>query len=382
MRPLSFALAARAAAGMGDPPALDARLRDRLGASSVLLLDAGTAALRIAMQLAARRRPGRPVAIPAWGCYDLLSAAMGAGVPILWYDLDPATLQPESGALARVREAGPAAMVVVHPFGIAADVPAIAAALEPDTPIIEDAAQGWGGTLHGRPLGAHGDVSILSFGRGKGITGGSGGALAFLTDRLQLDADLAPGGVAQGGWKDLLVASALLFMARPELYGIPAAMPFLRLGETVFKPPRPPARMSRAATALIAATMEAADREAQLRRENAAQLIPAISRSVVATNVAIVPQARPGWLRLPVLARDAAAAAGLVRQGGEWGVARGYPMELPALARQLGVPGESAGGTRGASELVARLVTLPTHSRLTTGDLRALAALFPATKQG
>ena len=43
--------------------------------------------------------------------------------------------------------------------------------------VVEDAAQGLGATWRGRPLGSFGDVSVLSFGRGKGWTGGVGGAL-------------------------------------------------------------------------------------------------------------------------------------------------------------------------------------------------------------
>ena len=39
--------------------------------------------------------------------------------------------------------------------------------------IIEDAAQGHGAAWRGRPLGTLGQISILSFGRGKGWTGGA-----------------------------------------------------------------------------------------------------------------------------------------------------------------------------------------------------------------
>ena len=43
--------------------------------------------------------------------------------------------------------------------------------------VIEDAAQGHGASWQGQPLGSLGDLSVLSFSRGKGWTGGYGGAL-------------------------------------------------------------------------------------------------------------------------------------------------------------------------------------------------------------
>jgi hypothetical protein len=38
--------------------------------------------------------------------------------------------------------------------------------------VVEDAAQAAGGTLHNRPVGTQGSLAVLSFGRGKGLTGG------------------------------------------------------------------------------------------------------------------------------------------------------------------------------------------------------------------
>ena len=53
------------------------------------------------------------------------------------------------------------------------------AAMGGDADAAEDAAQEAGATLHGRRLGSFGDLSVLSFGRGKGVTGGGGGALLY-----------------------------------------------------------------------------------------------------------------------------------------------------------------------------------------------------------
>jgi hypothetical protein len=68
---------------------VDAWIRERYGARQVLLTDSGTSALALAMQAAVRRSPGKPILLPSYGCYDLVTAAMAAGVEVGWYDIEP-----------------------------------------------------------------------------------------------------------------------------------------------------------------------------------------------------------------------------------------------------------------------------------------------------
>ena len=64
----------------------------------LLLTDSGTSALALALQRAARERPG-PAALPAFCCYDIATAADVAGVPFVLYDVDPETLGPDPASL-------------------------------------------------------------------------------------------------------------------------------------------------------------------------------------------------------------------------------------------------------------------------------------------
>jgi len=85
-------------------------------ASVGILTDSGTSALRLALSAAADA--GRlPVAMPAYSCYDLATAAIGADVPVLLYDLDPLTLEPDEASLTQALEAGARTLVVAHLFG-------------------------------------------------------------------------------------------------------------------------------------------------------------------------------------------------------------------------------------------------------------------------
>src|SRR5690606_36256244 len=114
-----------------------------------------------------------------------------------------------------------------------------------DTLLVEDAAQGGGASMSGRSLGGFADMGILSFGRGKGWTAGGGGALL---------AAPSVGDWAITTWNSVResAASALVLtlknlaqwlLAHPSVYRLPSSLPFLRLGETIFHPPRAPRRM-------------------------------------------------------------------------------------------------------------------------------------------
>ncbi|HEX8361985.1 MAG TPA: DegT/DnrJ/EryC1/StrS family aminotransferase, partial [Longimicrobium sp.] len=155
-----------------DPrTALARRLRERFGARHVALCASGTHALQCALA----RAGGAPVALPAYACYDLATAAVGAGVCVALYDVDPASLAPDPASLERVLAAGARLVVVAPLYGIPVDWPALERlATVYGARLIEDAAQGHGASLGGRALGSLGEMSVLSFGRGKGWTGGGG----------------------------------------------------------------------------------------------------------------------------------------------------------------------------------------------------------------
>src|SRR6266850_5501892 len=121
-------------------------LLQNTGARDALLTDSGTSALALALRLAVGARRDCPrVVLPAWGCYDLATAADTADVEVVLYDLDPRTLGPDWDSLNRALSAGAAAVVVVHAYGLLVDLSEIARrAAGSGTFIIEDAAQAVG----------------------------------------------------------------------------------------------------------------------------------------------------------------------------------------------------------------------------------------------
>lgn len=341
-------------------------LRARHEVGEVALVGSGTQALSLALE--ALCGPGGRVALPGWGCFDLASAAVGAGVEVRLYDLEPETLQPEAQSIARVADEVDA-VVLVSFFGIPVE-PSGWVGRDPvhGPALIHDAAQAHGAAFGAGSVDHLADVSVRSFGRGKGWTGLSGGALLARSDRARSalrerlgQGELAPTGPSTIGMG--VRGAAQWLLGRPAIYGLPARVPALGLGETRYHPPDPVARLDPHSAAVLLASRAAADREARRRRERARDLLAKLEGSSAVQAVEVDDPASAGFLRLPVL-----DLAGVDRgRARALGVMPGYPIPLADLD-PLKPLLRGADPTPGSARLARTLLTLPTHSRASAGD--------------
>jgi dTDP-4-amino-4,6-dideoxygalactose transaminase len=354
--------------------AVAAELCDTYAARLVLLVGSGTEALQLALAGIHATVSGRAIALPAYSCYDLATAAIGAGVDVLLYDLDPATLGPEETSLARVLEGKPAAIVAAHLYGYPVDMRALERlSRQSGAVLVEDAAQAAGGRFHGAPLGSFGSVSVLSFGRGKGTTAGAGGALLAHDDvgeRLVTWASkqlTAP----PRGWREAATLTAQWALGRPGTYGVPASIPYLRLGETVYHAPRMPRAMSAASLRALSGGLRRANGEVAHRRSLAERLAVQARRSRRVHVVESVDGAEPGFVRLPLRA-NGGSVTDVVGRLGSQGAAAAYPAPLALLSPLRVRLGNADAPFPGARTLADTLFTFPTHSLVRASDIEIL----------
>ena len=361
----------------GDPrPTLRALLRREYRADQVVLCGSGTQALTLAIREAGKSvDPSAPVALPAFSCFDVATAAMGnKGARISFYDVDPSTLAPDRASLARVLEAGARVVVVAPLYGVPLDVGEIEAVVKRyGGVVVEDAAQGHGAAWCGQPLGAVAAISLLSFGRGKGWTGGNGGAV--LTRGTE-----APGPeLSEAGLRSEATTSVGLIaqwsLARAATYSLALMIPGLGLGETVYHSPQRVRSLSRVSAANLLASHEAAKREGAVRRANARRINEILDSASDVELIRVPASGVAGYLRFPLLMphRNRFVNRSDV---GSLGVAASYPITLNALPAVAGKTTGPETAWPGAEKLANRLLTLPTHSRLEERDFLALEKLF------
>jgi len=349
-------------------------LAKQFAADDVVLVDSGRAALQLALDLALVAEKRRLVALPAFQCFEVASAAIGARCEVTFYDVDPATLSPDLESLDVALRAGARAVVVAPLYGVPVAWDAITTLVDRHgAMVIEDAAQGLGASWRGRPLGTLGPMSVVSFGRGKGWTGGGGGALCVRgkgTTLLERSRVAAP----RSGSGARAFVNALMHwtFGRPALYGIPASVPMLGLGETRYHAPRAVTRAASFSAALVARTSVAAATEAEVRRR-AGDIWRAILPQSLSTPT-VQDGSVAGYLRFPV--RVARAAALLSQpEARAHGVAPSYPIPLTRLPELADRVIAAAADCRGADALARELVTLPTHSRVTARDRDVIVEL-------
>lgn len=154
----------------------EADLRKYFHRKYALGVTSGTAALHTAL-VGLGIGKGDEVIIPAYAWVACPDAVVAAGATPVLADVDDSLTIDPSDVRRRIGRRTKA-ILAVHIRGRPCDVDGLMkVARGAGVALIEDTAQGAGGSYHGRPLGSYGDVGTLSFQLNKMITAGEGGAV-------------------------------------------------------------------------------------------------------------------------------------------------------------------------------------------------------------
>lgn len=307
--------------------------------------------------------PDSAVLVPAYHCGTEIEALRRAGVECRFYE-GSASLEPDEDELAQLLDERVAALYLIHYLGFPQDVVRWRRWCDAhNVLLIEDVAQGWLGTIDGRPIGSLGDLSIFAFYKTLGLPDGA--ALLFrdgldgLTQRGALH--LGKVGIRHAEW--LLARSALLTDLEDRL------RPALKRVRRGVDPPTsvdagnldsPPARMTRfLLPRLVDATI------AERRRRNYERLLMELG-DVVPTPFARLPAGACPWAFM-VEAEDKQSLINRLLLHRIRAIDFWYEPHSSLPAHRFPQ----------ASALRARLVGIPVHQELRERDL---ARLGPAVR--
>lgn len=128
--------------------------------------------------------PGDEVIVPAFTWVATANVVLYCGATSVFVDVDRETNNIDVADLARRITPKTRAVIVVHLFGLCADMDAIRAVLPPNVKVIEDAACAAGASYKGKRAGGLGDAAAFSFHPRKSITTGEGGMVTTNDDEL------------------------------------------------------------------------------------------------------------------------------------------------------------------------------------------------------
>lgn len=330
-------------------------------------LNSGTAALSLALRTARAGQQGndQPEAIiPAYGCPDLIAAALHAGVTPVLCDIGPTDPAFSTSELAARITPRTVAVVAVNFLGIAERLDLLRALIEQAgrrIALVEDNAQ-WFPEPVEEP-GLRGDLVCLSFGRGKPVNLLGGGALLTSGDFLE-HVPVVAGPNRPAALRTRTRARLFNVATRPALYHWISRVPLTGLGSTEFHPLREVALMSAERLDLLPGNIRCHLQRPRLAEQQIREMIAGLEMQHLVVDLAREAGGRAGrLLRYPVLLpdrriRDLVYQA-LRREGLGATTFYSHPVtELKGIPTGVAAPGTYSG----ARSFAGRLITLPTHA--------------------
>jgi perosamine synthetase len=140
-------------------------------------VSSGTAGLHLAL-LTLNIGEGDEVIIPSFTFIAVANAVLQVRATPVFAEIDPLTLNLTPETVERAITPRTRAILVVHTFGVPADMDALTAiARRHNLVILEDACEAIGAQFNNYPVGTFGDLAVLGFYPNKQITTGEGGAV-------------------------------------------------------------------------------------------------------------------------------------------------------------------------------------------------------------
>ncbi|MEX0604311.1 MAG: DegT/DnrJ/EryC1/StrS family aminotransferase [Marinobacter sp.] len=354
-------------------------------------INSGTAALSLAVQLAAahRKAPGKPeVILPAYGCPDLIAAVVAQGACPVLVDLTEDRPWMDLEAVKQALSDNTVAIIAVGFLGISERLTALRRiADEAGAVLVEDSAQLFPPFSSDNGLA---DYIVLSFGRGKPINLMGGGALLIRKDHAAKSASVIselPETEVSGNSVWLLRRWVFNLLLSKPLYGLMERMPFLGIGRTEYHPLEVLNRQ-RPVKGLLEAGIESFNN----RKDNGAVYTRTLSELSVKGWILLPQVCTEGWspgsvassrsilLRYSLLApssqiRDMALIE-LNRRG--IGASVFYGRALPALdgVNETVAIADPDVGFSYASDFSERLITLPTHEDVSSLDIETVTSVL------
>ena len=359
-------------------------------------LASGTMSLAVAAMIAIKRHPveAPKVLVPAYGCPDLVSAVRYAGAEPVYVDLQPnqSRMDLELARTIASSRQDLVAIIGVDLFGIPEDWCGLKRlADEFGLFLIQDLAQ----SVQSRStmlLDFQGDAVVFSFGRGKPVCCLFGGALltraeadtqsqSLVTELKQQSGILTPRFIRTK-------AAFYDFFLRPFAYSQLAKVMGDRLGQTVYKRLHNLAFLSPPVADILNFAVERYWREFNDVYDAMASSIEAALRDTGASPVRLVRHTRDSgdsnrMSRLAVLISDSHLRMEVLTELRQAGLSSTtmYTHALPEIvAKYDGV--ESAAPFPNALAFSRELVTLPTHGRLSQGDIERASSILGSAVTG
>jgi dTDP-4-amino-4,6-dideoxygalactose transaminase len=345
----------------------------------------GSAGLRLALEAMKACSERREVILPGYTCPSVLATVINAGLIPVLCDLAPNSFQLSLSDLKRKTGPRTLAVIVVHLYGLPDRIASIREITDLQNAwVVEDAAQALGSAIDGSgrfQTGDLGDLAVFSFGQGKPFSLLSGGAVIAnnpdLTNALSKISDTLPQTSGPAKAVQAIKLGAYSFLFHPRLFWIPQSLPFLHIGETVFRFDLNYTKMQ-PLTFRLGQLMIDQVKSFRVFREHLANLYINQLKDI-AHRFAFFPSQDPQvhLLRFPLIFKShrerAACLAALSKA--RLGASRSYPYPLDEFKPAQGYL-SNKDRLINARDTARKVMTLPLHMYVRKGDISIIGKIF------
>ncbi len=343
------------------------------------------------------------VLIPAYVSYSVPSAVVHAGFTVRLYDIDPTTLGPDLSSVQQALSEKTLAVVLCHQFGLLYDAAPLQNLAEAHGAfLVDDAAQAMGGMVGKDYAGTMGHVGLFSLSRGKAVTAVEGGIILVpkgqqaqrittalernMTAHRHQEPKLYSYTWQVKSWASTCIkASALVLLRQPYLYTLPASLPWLHIGASIFEPHFENGPMCSFSKELTLDALPLMEQSHGRRRRKAARYTQLLQKNTSLQPLTLETPTRPVYVRYPLLPKaekEVCIQRILAHEGGvtakKFGISRGFPLALCDVAP---LQEHLSSATRAdkdrlfphARHVAQNLITLPTHEHVREGDMQRIA---------
>ncbi len=365
---------------------LSTAIRDKYGQKHCFLMSSARSALAmlfLMLKKTVENKNKDQILLPAYTCYSLPAAAEIAGLQVIICDIDPQTLSYDLEKLKQVDFTRVIAMVSANLYGNPDQLDQLEKIAQQNNVIfIDDAAQSMNAKLDNRYAGTFGDIGIYSLDKGKNITSIQGGIIVTNDDKLAL---LIQEEINQLPWPNkkqklaevmkIIIYSILL---RPWLYWIPANIPALGLGKTIYTTDYLFTRYSQHLSSLALRLFTMIDRLTAERCKNAKKITGQLRPLKGFQILTYSDDAVPACLRLGLLVEDTRLRNRLLidlKKSGI-GASTSYPRSIAQLDEIRYFLAKDNSFTENSQYVAAHILTLPVISYLTDADVQNIGKVF------
>ncbi len=314
----------------------------------------------------------KEVILPAYTAGSLLVAVKKAGLIPVLCDISLKDFNLDADKLLGAVSQDTLAIVCVHMFGIPMrEIASIKEKIPPGVFVIEDCAQSMGSKIKGRLTGKFGDVSFLSFNRGKNLTMYGGGCVLTnegdLADKIQRNVRKLS---AERGTFDtveiLLKVVAFSFAVSPLVYGLGYPIIY-RFKETAPPEDFKVMRLTNFQAGLGLLLLKKMDDFFAKRHKNGMYIINKLKEKSELILPEIMIEDYPVFNRLPILFRDPQKRKAAERHLWASGIETSRMYEVPL--HKMFLLDYKADDFPAANRLAECLLTLPVHPLVKEADL-------------